>query len=83
MTADDERPLLRRSNPAAGISVTTIDELCTGFNWISILDSMLALRVVVDVDEELVDIIDVVLVSVDDVLRDDDCCSSLTGDGIS
>ncbi len=35
--------LLRRS---AGISATTIDELATGFNWISMLDSMLALRFV-------------------------------------
>lgn len=35
-------PLLRRSiRPEAGIFVTTIDELCIGFNWISMLEYML------------------------------------------
>lgn len=39
-------PLLRRRPSAddAGISATTTEELWTGFNWISMLDSMLALR---------------------------------------
>jgi hypothetical protein len=38
-------PLLRRSiRPEAGIFVTTIDELCIGFNWISMLEYMRPFR---------------------------------------
>lgn len=82
-------PLLRRSIRAgAGISVTTIDELCTGFSWISMLDSTLALRAPpessVVADDTSTDVL-----REDEVNKEQDddvdviAWSSLTGEGTS